>query len=165
MVGWHHQLNGHEFEQALGVGDGQGSLVCCSPWGCKDSDTNEWLNWTDTFYLVSLIFFNTFNIQIIRSPVNSAFNINISWIGYLLSLSPCHSSSFTVAYLGQCHSHHVLVSILVPLQFILYTIATMISSKQIRSCYFPSPECPMASLHHRIKSKIPYSWQGVQAFW
>ena len=41
MVGWHHQLDGHEFEQALGVGDGQGSLVCCSPWGCRESDTIE----------------------------------------------------------------------------------------------------------------------------
>ena len=38
MVGWHHQLNGHEFEQTLGVGDGQGSLACCSPWGRKESD-------------------------------------------------------------------------------------------------------------------------------
>ena len=46
MVGWHHQLYGHEFEQALGVGDGQGSLACCSPWGCKDLDTTEQLNWT-----------------------------------------------------------------------------------------------------------------------
>ena len=36
MVGWHHQLNGHEFEQALGVGDGQGSLACCSPWCHKE---------------------------------------------------------------------------------------------------------------------------------
>ena len=45
MVGWHHRLNGHEFEQALGVGDGQGGLVCCSPWGRKKSDTTEWLNW------------------------------------------------------------------------------------------------------------------------
>ena len=44
MVGWHHQLNGHEFEQALGVGDGQGSLACCSPWRCKGSDRTEWLN-------------------------------------------------------------------------------------------------------------------------
>ena len=35
MVGWHHQLNGHEFEQTLGDGEGQGSLVCCSPWGCR----------------------------------------------------------------------------------------------------------------------------------
>ena len=45
MVGWHHQLNGHEFEQTLGVGDGQGSLVCCSPWGHKESDTTERLTW------------------------------------------------------------------------------------------------------------------------
>ena len=37
MVGWHHRLNGHEFQQAPGVGDGQGSLVCCSPWGHKES--------------------------------------------------------------------------------------------------------------------------------
>ena len=44
MVGWHHQFDGHEFEQALGIGDGQGSLVCCSPWGCKESDTTEPLN-------------------------------------------------------------------------------------------------------------------------
>ena len=47
MVGWHHRLNLHEFEQSLGVGDGQGSLVCCSPWGCKELDTTEWLNWTE----------------------------------------------------------------------------------------------------------------------
>ena len=44
MVGWHHQLSGHEFEQALTVGDGQGSLVCYSPWGGKESDTTERLN-------------------------------------------------------------------------------------------------------------------------
>ena len=47
MVGWHHQLNGHEFEQAAGVGDGQRSLVCCSPSVCKESYTTEWLNWTE----------------------------------------------------------------------------------------------------------------------
>ena len=41
MVGCHHQLNGHELEQALGVGDGQGSLECCSPWGRKEQDTTE----------------------------------------------------------------------------------------------------------------------------
>ena len=39
MVGWHHRLDGHEFEQALGVGEGRGSLACCSPWGRKESDT------------------------------------------------------------------------------------------------------------------------------
>ena len=44
MVGQHHRLNEHEFEQALGVGDGQGSLACCSPWDHKDLDTTEQLN-------------------------------------------------------------------------------------------------------------------------
>ena len=44
MVGCHHRLDGHEFEQALGVGDGQGSLACCSPWDHKESDTTEQLN-------------------------------------------------------------------------------------------------------------------------
>ena len=47
MVGWQHRVNVHEFEQALGVGDGQGSLASCSPWGCKESDTTERLNRTE----------------------------------------------------------------------------------------------------------------------
>ena len=49
LVGWHHPLHGHEFEQVLGVADGQGSLVCCRPWGHKESDMTEQLNllnWT-----------------------------------------------------------------------------------------------------------------------
>ena len=48
MVGWHYQIDGHELEQALGVGDGQGSLACFSPWGHKESDITEQLNWTET---------------------------------------------------------------------------------------------------------------------
>ena len=47
IVVWHHRIDGREFEQALGVGDGQRGLACCSPWGCKESDTTEWLNWTE----------------------------------------------------------------------------------------------------------------------
>ena len=49
MVGWHHRLNGRESDQTPGVGDGQGGLACCSPWGCKESG-HDWvteLNWTD----------------------------------------------------------------------------------------------------------------------
>ena len=45
MVGWHHWMNGHEFEKGPGVGDGQGSLVCCSWWSCKELNTTEQLNW------------------------------------------------------------------------------------------------------------------------
>ena len=47
MAGWHHWLDGHESEWAPGVGDGQGSLECCSLWDCKESDTTGWLNWTE----------------------------------------------------------------------------------------------------------------------
>ena len=53
MVGWHYRLDGHEFEQALGDGEGQGSLVCCSPWGRKESYTTERLNGTDLLLLLS----------------------------------------------------------------------------------------------------------------
>jgi len=48
MVEWHHWLNGHGFGWTLGVGDGQGGLVCCSSWGHKESDMTEWLNWTES---------------------------------------------------------------------------------------------------------------------
>ena len=47
MAGWHHQLDGHEFGWTPGVGDGQGGLACCDSWGRKESDTTEWLNWTE----------------------------------------------------------------------------------------------------------------------
>ena len=59
MVGWYHRLSGHEFEQAFGVGDEQGSLVCCSPWGRKDSDMTVQLNWAE----------NTHNIKSIILPM------------------------------------------------------------------------------------------------
>ena len=58
MVGWHYWLSGHEFEQALGVGDGQESLACCSPWGHKESDKTELLKWTElnfNFIMKSLL--------------------------------------------------------------------------------------------------------------
>ena len=70
MVGWHHQLDEHELEQASGVGDGQGSLACCSPLRCKESDTTERLNWlTDTYIHI------------------------YAYIPSLLSLSPCSHST------------------------------------------------------------------------
>ena len=47
MAGWYHWLDGHEFEWTPGVGDGQGGLACCDSWGRKESDTTEWLNWTE----------------------------------------------------------------------------------------------------------------------
>ena len=53
IVGWHHWLDGHEFEQAPGVGDGWGRLACCSPWGHKESGRTERLNWTTSFFLTA----------------------------------------------------------------------------------------------------------------
>ena len=61
MVGWHHQLNGHEFEQALGVGEGQGSLVCCSPWGHKASDMTEQLTTNMMFVFLFLSYFTLYD--------------------------------------------------------------------------------------------------------
>ena len=52
MVGWRHWLDGHEFEQALGDGGGQGSLACCNSWGHKELDTTEWLNWILNFVII-----------------------------------------------------------------------------------------------------------------
>ena len=70
MVGWHHWLNGHRFEQALGVSDGQGSPACCSPWGRKKLDKTTQLNWTDSCFIISskfslkLIFYSKLFVRI-----------------------------------------------------------------------------------------------------
>ena len=65
MVGWHHRLNGHEFEQAPGDGEGQGSLMCCSPWGCKESDTTFWLkdNTKPVCYINWIILHHCLNVS------------------------------------------------------------------------------------------------------
>ena len=64
-VGWHHGLDGHEFEQALGVGDVRGSLACCSPWGYKESDMTEWMNWAEHLLNIYITFVN---IDVYRLP-------------------------------------------------------------------------------------------------
>ena len=68
MVGWHQWLDGHEFEQASGVGDEQQSLACCNPWYCKELDTTEQLNWTGL------------NIICRNCPGSSQNIINMCWI-------------------------------------------------------------------------------------
>ena len=81
MVGWHHRRDGHEFEQAPGDGEGQGSLVCCSPWGRKESDMTERLNNSNT--LASLMwgleasqqcedFFGMIVLQFVGHPPSSS---------------------------------------------------------------------------------------------
>ena len=68
MAGWHHWLDGCESEWTLGVGDGQGSLVCCSPWGRKESDTTEWLNWIESA-LTSVTLDKSFNYCSPQFPI------------------------------------------------------------------------------------------------
>ena len=69
MAGWHHWLDGHEFEWTPGVGDGQGGLVCCDSWGRKESDTTEWLNWTGT--ALSLMLLPCIGLKVLREANNS----------------------------------------------------------------------------------------------
>ena len=106
MVGWHHWCNIHEFEQARGVGDGQGSLVCCSPGGCKESDMTEGLNWTnywpiEIFYF-SMCFWNLiYYIQIIQFVGVQLFTIPYYTPFYfykIYSIIPSFISDFS--YLG-----------------------------------------------------------------
>ena len=83
MVGWHHRLNRHEFEQAPGVGDGQGSLACCNPWGHKVSDMTERLNWDMN---IILMFENFKNHKFFQSIKNKHWPLKIS--------NPSHPSNF-----------------------------------------------------------------------
>ena len=69
MVGWHHQLNGHELDQTLGDGEGQGSLACCSPWGHRESDTTERLNNLQTE-----------NIMREKTPMTTATEQKQTWV-------------------------------------------------------------------------------------
>ena len=74
MVGWHHLLDGHEFEQGPNVGDGEGSLACCSPWRCKELDMTEQLNSTISLIFVNevMCFLNIFHITCINNQSVSA---------------------------------------------------------------------------------------------
>ena len=89
-VGWHRQLNGHEFKYALGVGDGQGGLVCCSPWGCKESGMTEQLNWTENsnghltpklFLLIKIFFWSDrYLLPLLLLPKAAIMLSNCCWV-------------------------------------------------------------------------------------
>ena len=82
MVGWHHRLYGHEFEQTPEVGDGQGSLVCCSPWGHKESVMTEQLNWTETLCDLYFVTFTTDNRVGGIFDILFAKKVNLRTLGY-----------------------------------------------------------------------------------
>ena len=78
MVGWHHWLYGHEFVQAPGVGDGQGSLACCSPWGPKESDRTEQLNW------LTLIFPKPSSFQLSLITEDLLFGVSVGLLSWCI---------------------------------------------------------------------------------
>ena len=86
MIEWHHQLDGHEFEQGLGVGNGQGSLVCCNPWGSKELDTTEWLNWTDSCILCTHWLTTPSSVFKISSILFANLSVLLSLIAFYLTI-------------------------------------------------------------------------------
>ena len=90
MVGWHHWLNGHEFESTLGVGDGQGGLACSSTCGLKESDTTKRLNWLihiQNYYIfqINCSFYSLFNILLLPTKC-FALKFNLTYIAMPASL-------------------------------------------------------------------------------
>ena len=87
MAGWYHQLNGHEFEQTPGDGEGQGCLVCCSPWGCKESDMTWQLNNNSNVLLILLVSFIYIYvyiyIYILYIYFNIVLNLFCKWFYYI----------------------------------------------------------------------------------
>ena len=108
-VGWHRWLDGHEFEQVPGVGDGQGSLQCCSPWGRKESDMTERLNWTElkvwtpSTTWVALLIWCTLSLKFPQFCYSGShlFGEDLQCSPYLLQVpSPPFSGSLTWLCLG-----------------------------------------------------------------
>ena len=124
IVGWHPQLEGHEFEQALGVDDGQGSLACCSPWGCKELHMTEWTElsyifclWCHSLYLpaypfiayYSWFYLFPFNICTSLFKWPSILTIFLSF-HLLFSLDDFHYSTFQIADMLFCVSLFLIAS-------------------------------------------------------
>ena len=86
MVGWHHWLDGHEFEQTPGVGDGQGSLACCRAGGCIESDTTEQLNWTESLKYTQDTSMDLVRVHILKIRINSC-NLNAKNYYILFNIS------------------------------------------------------------------------------
>ena len=89
MVECHQQVNGHEFEQALGFADGQGRLACYSPWDCRESDMTEWLNWTQLCGFLHTIYWSACLFFIIYSYLFCLRLIDHKCVGLFLGFLSC----------------------------------------------------------------------------
>ena len=121
MVGWHHQLNGHEFEQVPGVGEGQGNLACCSPWGHRESDKTEWLNNNKYDHVFnSLIIWVTVSVDCsvpkscltLWNPMDCAYQASLSFtISWSLLKFTSIESGMLSNHLIPCHPFLCLPSV------------------------------------------------------
>ena len=115
MVGWHHRLNRHEFEHILGDGEGQGGLVCCSPWGCKESDTTyppsmhtriQIWNWCDTkrdhvITLPCLLQFSLYSRNLIKSLSLLLFSCSVMSNSFMTPQTIAHRAPLSMGFSRQ----------------------------------------------------------------
>ena len=117
MVGWHHRHNGHGFGWTLGIGDGQGGLACCSPWGHKELDRMEWLNWTAVFWIGTY----PLALLVLRSS-DSDRNYTIGFPG-----SPCYQLHILeLIRLYNCVSQFLVINLFVSIYPVLFLWRTVI---------------------------------------
>ena len=116
MAGWHHRLDGREFEWTPGDGDGQGALACCSSWRCKESDTTEWLNLTELNWLCFLSISQVSDLETLTCPNNQQDNISFychygRLFGeniYCFSVDNLHKQAGNNAFSGWNNMRHFL---------------------------------------------------------
>ena len=120
MVGWHHRHNGHGLGWTPGVGDGQESLVRCSPWGRKESDTTEWLNWTERHRFLwdfAMLFQSLSHVSLLFDPMNcsppgsSVHGISqtetLKWVAISSSRGPFRLRDWThISWIGRWSLYH-----------------------------------------------------------
>ena len=136
MVGWHHRLDGPEFEQALGVGDWQGSLVCCSPWGCIELDMNEQLlHGTNIPGFYAILFFITLDFTSLTSHIHN-WVLFLLWL-HLFILSGVISPFFFSSILGTYWPRSLSFSVLPCCLFIL--LVGFLRQEYWSGLPFPSP--------------------------
>ena len=149
MVGWHHWLDGHEFEQALGVGDGQGCLAFCSPWGHKELNMTEWLKWTDyQEYEISIFFLKMWRkkkrtLRTLGTQIRTAtMENNLVGPQKIKNRTTIWSSNSTSRYISNVNENSLLRHTCIPMfTSALFTIAKI--RKQVK--------CP--SIHELIKQR------------